>query len=229
MGAWLRFIDKKAYYISKFIKEAQQVGVGLTVSLETLKEMEWNDRVCLLQANGAPNVKSPVLFAAFPIERITGLTAAATAFLSEELPAKLEDMGGDLIERGEHQFNTGFVYEIDAPLSAVAEKLIAFKDYGSVENIGIPMLCCRPESIRVMTKPLPMFRDIAPRTGYRRFDLAGVNERIKTQRGWNGKKRPDIRGQWNPNPTTAGLPLAAFPGSVESAVIFDRQSKNVVS
>ncbi len=231
MIAWLRFISKQEYYITKFIKEAQQVGIALTVPLDTLADMEWKDTICLLQANGAVNVKSPVFFAEFPIERITGLSMEATAFLAEYLPdSKLHDLGGDLIVRGGSEFHTGFVYEVDATLKQVAEKLMEFEAPQNGENdIGVPMLACSRQSIRPMDKPLPMFRDITERTGYRRFDLAKVRERIEKQRGWNGSKRPDIRGQWEPKPETRDMKLIAFPGSIESAFVSEIEAETPVS
>lgn len=219
MPGWLHFIDRADYYVPKFMKEAQQVGVALTVSLEILRNMEWNDRIALMQVGGAAKIKSTVMFAEFSLDRLTGLSAKAVKELTGQFRCRMYDLGGDKIIRLHTAHNTGFAYDIDASLKAVAELLI---DVEPVSEIGVPMIACMPDQIEAVERPLPMFSDLSYRTGYRRFDIAGARQRITKQRNLNRKRRPHIGGQWEPDASEGqDTPLEKFAGDIESAVIID--------
>lgn len=219
MAGWMHFIDKQDYSVSKFMKEAQEVGVALTVSLETLINMEWNDRIALLQAGGAAKLKSTVMFAEFRLDRITGLSAESVKILTGKFPCRMYDLGGGKIIRLHTAHNTGFAYDIDVSLKKVAEVLI---DVEVISDIGVPMIACMPHQIEAIEKPLPMFRDLLYRSGYRRFDVAGARERISKQRSLNRKRRPHLGGQWEPNGSEGeDAPLQPFAGDIESAVVID--------
>jgi len=218
MAGWLRFIDKADYQVSKFMQEAQQIGVALPVSLESLRQMEWNDRIALMQV-GAAGIKSTVMFAEFPLERITGLSAVAVKGLADKLPCRLYDLGGDRIIRKDFALNTGFAYAIDARLGAVADVLI---DMEVIFPIGVPMIACAPDQIVAVENPLPMFRDLLYQTKYRRFDIAGAKERIIKQRNFNSKRRPHLDGEWEPDLSIQEVTaLEPFTGDIESAHIKD--------
>jgi len=218
MTEWLRFIDKSDYHVSKFLKEANEVGVALTVSLETLRNMEWNDRIALMQVGGA-KIKSTVMFAEFPLDRITGLSAEAVKGLTGKFPCVIYDLGGEKIIRLHTALNTGFAYDIDASMKDLAEVLM---DMEVLFEIGVPMIACMPDQIEAVERPLPMFRDLTYRTGYRPFDLAGATERISKQRSLNRKRRPHLGGQWEPDASEGqDTRLEKFAGDIESAIIID--------
>jgi len=221
MAGWLRFIDKADYNVSKFMQEAARFGVALPVSLETLRDMEWNDRIALMQV-GAVGIKSTVMFAEFPLEKITGLSAEAVKGLVEKFRSVLYDLGGDRIIRKDISLDTGFAYDIDARLGAVAEVLI---DMEVIFEVGVPMIACTPDQIVPIEKPLPMFRDLLYQTMFRRFDIAGANERMIKQRDFNRKRRPHLDGEWQADLSSDEVTtLEPFAGDVESAHIKDLTS-----
>lgn len=218
-GGWLHFIDKSNYNVGSFMKEAQKAGVALSVSLETLVEMEWGDRIALLQVGGAQGIKSTVMFAEFTLDRLTGLSAESVKRLAAKFRCSLYDLGGDKVIRLHRALNTGFAYDIDASLRDIANFLINLE---VVVEVGVPLLACLPEQIEAARKPLPMFTDLVYRTGYRPFDIAGATERIAKQRNFNRKRRPRLGGQWEPAPSDGkDKPLKPFTGDIESAVIID--------
>lgn len=213
MAGWLRFIDKADYQVSKFMQESGQTGVALPVSLETLRSMEWNDRIALMQV-GAVGLKSTVMFAEFPLEKITGLSAEAVKGLVEKFPSSLYDLGGDRIIRKNIALDTGFAYAIDARLREVAEILI---DMDVIFEVGVPMIACAPDQIVPIDKPFPMFRHLLYQTEYRRFDIAGAKERMIKQRDLNRKRRPHLDGEWEPDLSQEVTTLEPFSGDIESA------------
>ena len=223
---WLHFIDREDYYVTKFVKEAQGVGVALTISLPALQKMEWGDRIALLQVGGAPSIKSAVMFAEFPVRYITGLSAPVVDALAGRFQCMLVDMGGEKLRRGGTDHHTGFSYDIDAPLGAVAEALAEI--YADI-SAAVPMIACMPDQIKPVDKPLPMFRDIIYRTGYAPFDIEDVNDRIQGQRSFNPMRRPRIPGQfYDPDdpqrraycPGVVATVLEEFPGTIQSVSIF---------
>ncbi len=223
MAGWLHFIDKGDYYVTKFIKDAQRSGVALTVGLQALKQMEWGDRIALLQVGGVPAIKSAVMFAEFPIDQITGLSAAAVDALASRFKTMLVDMGGEKIRRGEMDHHTGFKYDIDAPLGAVAEALMEVYANLPTDPPGIPMIACMPDGIKPLEKPFPMFRDIIYRIGYAPFDVEGVNDRIQGQRLFDPTRRPRIPGQFNDpdEPQREATALEEWPGQIQSVMMLD--------
>jgi len=217
MRGWLHFIDKADYHVKKFLRVVADEGIALTVSLATLKDMQWGDAICLLQEGGDPSIKSTVFFAEFPLDRITGLSAKAVDVVTGEFRSALYDMGGDKIIRAGREVHTGFAYKIDAALGAIAEALVGIA--GEVE-IGVPMLTCSPERISEIGRPLPMLRDLKYRTGYRAFDYGGLAARMIKQRQLFPKKRPDLGGQWEPAPSNEeAIEPEACGGDVESVVL----------
>lgn len=219
MPGWLHFIDRSDYFVGKFMKEAQKIGIALTVSLKTLREMEWSDRIALLQMGGAAKVKSAVMFAEFPLERITGLSAKAVASLVEQYSMRIYDIGGDRIIRGQTALDTGVAYYIDARLGPIAN---ALWEMNIIFDIGVPMIACMPDQVESIQKPLPMFPELSYRTGYRRFDMEGVTARIARQRNFNKKRRPKLGGQWEPaHSDSEDRVLKEFAGGIESAKIID--------
>ncbi len=218
-SGWLHFIPRADYYVAKFIDEAEKVGIALSVSLETLIEMEWGDRIALLQVGGARGIKSAVMFAEFTLDRMTGLSAEAVRRIAGKFPSSLYDLGGDNIVRLKTALNTGFAYQIDASLGDIANVLI---DLDVGVEMGMPMLACLPEHIKPSQKPLPMFNDLSYRAGYRRFDIAGATARIAKQRDFNKKRRPRLAGQWEGDPSDGkARKMKPFAGDIETAVIID--------
>ena len=221
MAGWLRFIDKADYQVSKFMQESRENGVALNVSLETLRDMEWGDRIALMQV-GAAGIKSTIMFAEFPVEKITGLSAEAVAGLVEKFRSVLYDLGGDRIIRKDIALDTGFAYDIDARLGAVADLLI---DMEVIFEVGVPMIACAPDQIVPIDKPFPMFRHLLYQTEYRRFDIAGAKERMIKQRDSNSKRRPHLDGEWEPDLSIQEVTtLEPFAGDIESAHIKDLTS-----
>lgn len=220
MRGWSYFIPKSDYYVSQFIREARSVGVALTVSLDTLKEMEWKDRIVLMQEGGAIGIKSTVWFAEFPVDCLTGLSALALKELTGKFRSMLCDLGGERIKRGSREFHTGFSSYIDAPLGKIAEALIEMWD--GLKDVSLPMIACLPSQIKRVEKPLPIFRDMTPGTGFRAFDVEGVCERIAKQEDFGMRKRPHITGQCEPPPGNGEVTiLEEFPGRVRSALIIE--------
>lgn len=221
MAGWLRFIDKAEYNVSKFMQESGQIGVALPVSLETLRQMEWNDRIALMQV-GAAGLKSTVMFAEFPLDRITGLSAEAVKGLVGKFRSVLYDLGGDRIIRKDISLDTGFSYDIDARLGAVAEILI---DMEVIFEVGVPMIACSRDQIVPIDRPFPMFRHLLYQTEYRRFDIVGAKERMIKQRNFNRKRRPHLDGEWEPDLSSNEVTtLEPFAGDIESAHINDLTS-----
>lgn len=221
MPGWMHFIDRSDYFVGKFMKEAQRIGIALPVSLETLCEMDWSDRIALLQLGGAAKVKSAVMFAEFPLGKITGLSAKAVASLVEQYSMRIYDIGGDRIIRdeGKMALDTGLAYYIDARLGTIANALLEME---VIFEIGVPMIACMPDQVESIEKPLPMFPELSYRTGYRRFDIEGVTARIAKQRNFNRKRRPKLGGQWEPAPSgNEDRVLKEFAGGIESAKIID--------
>lgn len=215
---WLHFIDKSDYNVGAFLKEAQRVGVALSVSLETLRNMEWGDRIALLQVGGAARIKSTVMLGEFSLDRITGLSRKAVKEIVGQFTSMLYDLGGGQVIRLHTALNTGLAYDVDASLSDIADLLI---DLDVVSEIGIPMLACLPKQIKVTERPLPLFTDLVYRTGYRRFDIEAATGRIAKQRNLNKKRRPRLGGQWEPGQSGGKVDLKPFAGDIEAAVIID--------
>jgi len=82
--SWLHWIGNQYYSIRKFIEEARLIGVSRRVPQPVLKKMKWGDMIFL--ASKEENLKSPVIFGYFRLERIQGVRVDM-----EELPDHLQD------------------------------------------------------------------------------------------------------------------------------------------
>jgi len=71
MTYWLHWVGNAYYSIPEFIREAKKLGVCRRVPKRMLKSMNWGDTVFL--ASKTPEVKFPVIFGYFRIERICGV------------------------------------------------------------------------------------------------------------------------------------------------------------
>jgi len=81
---WLHWIGNQYYSIKTFIEEAELIGVSRRVPEKMLRKMKWGDTIFL--ASKEKNLKSPVIFGYFKLERIQGIKVDM-----EELPEHLQD------------------------------------------------------------------------------------------------------------------------------------------
>lgn len=205
MSAWLHFIGKQYYYMSRFIKEAQSAGISRRVSLQVLKQMQWGDQVGCAQSE--PGLKSPSVFLEFRIETITGLSRAVHRDIMEKFPCRVVDLGGQRISRGCGEYITGISIETHASIEDVVSVIEAHNGYEDSEQEGIagdasksqPMIGCGAESVRLLGKPFPILRDVPFEQGFRLYDRALLMKAID----FAGKgNRARVRGQLHVNDKT---------------------------
>lgn len=188
---WAHWIGRKYYSIPQFIEESRQYGITRRVSLNMLKKMSWGDVVSCIQRE--PGLKSGTVFLEFPIEMISGLSTEAQEQVVETFPCRQVDEGGLMVARGCGDYITAGTYEIDAPMANVTEFIRHLAEKG--EDVGQPMIGCRPESVEVIGAPTPLLRDVPFRPGFRDFDRDSFWDDVAAAVN-GGKKRPILTGQY---------------------------------
>lgn len=186
MKTWLHFVGRQYYSKAKFVKEAKQYGVTRRVSLQQLKKMAYGDMVLLAMMDG----KSPVVFGSFVIEKISGLSPAASAAVREKFKYEVVSEGGGLVVRGCGMYIEGAKYVIKAALRDVVDVLEELKGQG--EDIGLPMVGGRFEPHKLVR-----LKDIPFRQGFREIDYDKMLSDIGFFLSTEGKKVPvTLRGQY---------------------------------
>jgi hypothetical protein len=175
MSAWLHWIGKSYYTIKQFQKEARSVGISRRVSLKVLKQIQWGDVVSCVQSEY--RVKAGSIFLEFPVEIITGLSQEAQALMVDKFDARPVDFGCAIVHRGCGEYMTGITYQVDAPISKVADALE--EAVSDKLDIGQPMIGCYPESVIEVKTPYPRLNDVPFRQGFRPYDRAAVMKEIE--------------------------------------------------
>jgi hypothetical protein len=178
----------RAYYPTKnkFIKEAKQYGITRRISLRQLKKMAYGDMVLLAMMDG----KSPVIFGSFVIEKISGLSPAASLVIRERFSCELVREGGIPVQRGCGEYIEGACYRVKATLREIVDVLEELKE--QEVDIGLPMVGGRFEPHKLLR-----LKDIPFRQGFREIDygkmLKDTGFFLSTER----KKAPvTLRGQY---------------------------------
>lgn len=185
MKAWLHFIGRQYYSRTEFVKEAKKYGITRRVSLKDLKKMDWGDMVLLAMKDG----KSPCIFGSFSIEKLSGLSPAASAAVRKVFDWELVSPGGTAVERGCGSYTEGPCFVLKrATLPQIAQLLEELKLLEV--DIGLPM-------IGGEFKPhMPVrLRDIPFRQGFRLFDY----DRLVKEAGpflHTSAKAVTVRGQF---------------------------------
>jgi len=159
MRVWLHFIGKQYYSRGKFVKEAKQYGITRRVSLQQLKKMAYGDMVLLAMMDG----KSPVVFGSFVIDKISGLSPAASAVIKEKFEYETVSEGGAIVVRGCGMYIEGARYAVKATLREVVDVLEGLKE--QEVDIGKPMVGGRFEPHKLIR-----LKDIPFRQRFREID-----------------------------------------------------------
>lgn len=180
MTTWLHFIGK-AYYSTdtKFIREAQRFGITRRVSLATLRNMAWGDRVLLAHKSGA----SAVVFGQFTVDRLSGFSADGAAAFARVLGDKVEYRAYPApkrVERGCGSYVVHGEFTIrDTPVVQVVEALKGLKDPGKLMVGGTFEPLFPRDSAqhwacveRVRLKSVPFMQ------GFRPFDYAAFRKDV---------------------------------------------------
>jgi hypothetical protein len=168
MSAWFHWIGKSYYTIKAFQTEAHSVGISRRVSLKALKQMQWGDVVSCVQSEY--RVKAGSIFLEFPVQIISGLSEGAQKLMVDKFDARPVDFGCSVVHRGCGEYLTGLTYQVDAPVSNIADALEeAVRDK---LDIGKPMIGCYPDSVIKVKQPHPRLKDVPFRQGFRRYDRA---------------------------------------------------------
>lgn len=192
MRSWLHWIGKSYYSIHKFTEEALRVGVSRRVSLDVLERMTYGDIVsCVQKPHG---YKSGVIFLEFPIQVITGLSAAAMDKVKDSFDCRIADVGGAVVSRGCGSYITGMTYIVDADAREIAGALKEAKEEGA--DLGQPMIGCGPEFVQIVPDPQPLLQDIPFRQGFRLYDRDAAFRVLLTWTPTGREKRPRLSGQF---------------------------------
>lgn len=195
MNTWLHFVGRKYYPTpEKFLSEAEAVGITRRVSLQVMQKMRWNDRVVLAQKKG----KTPVVFAQFFIDTLSGITRDAMQVVLNVSPigdieVVEEDLEHKEIERGCGMYEITEQYTLktaaNTPLSEIAHALMLAKNSGA--DIGKPMIggTCAEEL------PLTRLKDVPHRQGFRLFDWDEY-ESAQAAADNGGPRLPVVHGQF---------------------------------
>lgn len=108
MKTWIHFIGKQYYTINQFIREAERIGVMRAVSPTVLKQMDFGDRVMLVQKDGA----SSKIFGYFIFTQITGLKLEVITALGDGVIQRMPAMTPMPIQRGCGQYTVTAQYQI---------------------------------------------------------------------------------------------------------------------
>jgi hypothetical protein len=186
MRVWLHFIGKQYYSRGKFVKEAKQYGVTRRVSLQQLKKMAYGDMVLLAMMDS----KSPVVFGSFVIDKISGLSPAASAAVKEKFECEMVSEGGSLVVRGCGMYIEGARYAVKATLREIVDILEELKEQG--KDIGLPMVGGRLEPHKLIR-----LKDIPFRQGFREIDYDKILNDIGFFLSTEKAKAPvTLRGQY---------------------------------
>lgn len=123
---WLHWIGKQYYTQKSFIKEAEKYRVSRRVAPQVAKAMNWGDTVYCAMLDG----KTGVIFGYFTVDRITGLSVETTEQLKEKYKASTLDDGGNIIERGCGEYQTGETISIDASVEEITNEVIDIGNKG---------------------------------------------------------------------------------------------------
>lgn len=156
MKAYIHWVGNQFYSIPSFIYEAKKLGVSRRVSTQTLKKMEWGDKVYLISRE--KDIKHPVIFGWFKIDKLHGID---TSKLPDDLKPKVVINTGS----GHRNVRRGCGFVVETGVYAVTEASVEeLSDY-STENTMIK------GGLKVFPEPYPMMVSItAPFRGFRLFN-----------------------------------------------------------
>jgi|GEM_PF-2389576 len=209
MTTWLHWIGR-GYYATPatFRREALKVGVTRRVDLWTAGRMAWGDPVWCLMRDGATGVR----FGAFRVDRLSGLSADAVAYLADRgLVGEVVDLGGREIQRGCGHYVEGPAFTTTVPLAAIVDVLLAFQAQGG--DPGRLMVGGPWEDL-----PAVRFVDIPQRQGFRTVDAAAVDAAVAA---WTGRGMPRLHGQFY-LPGAADTPPVATTGVLATVIDYTR-------
>ena len=157
----LHWIGAEYYSIPEFVSEARKWGVSRRIKPQTLKAMEWGERIYLVSRE--KGLKAPVIFGYFRLERVRGirLDEETRALLEEETGKRIEVVSSDLsllVKRGCGYCQTGGLY---LTTSASVKELT---HYGNPKD---PELQGR---LVIFPKAYPALKNLKAFRGFRPFD-----------------------------------------------------------
>jgi len=181
VAVWLHFIGSKYYSISKFIKEAKNLGATRRVSLKILKKMNFGDRVVVSQWDG----NKTIVFGYFTIRTIGGITPDITDKIREKCGAVCISFGGEVVTRGCGTYVTGACYSTSASIGEICEVI----EEVAGENAKLPLVVEGPFT-PFPTDQIPYkfvyLLKVPHRQGFRKFNW---EEFVKDVRNWKKSKR----------------------------------------
>lgn len=191
--SWLHWIGQQYYTAETFIDEAQRIGITRRVSLQVLKGMSWGDIVSCVQK--PKNIKGGAVFLEFPITSLSGLTGGAIDWIRESGTKiiKVSD-GGDFVDRGCGEYETGAAYSVRLSLPELARMLEFMKQKG--EDIGKLMVGCSADRVRVVSEPRPVLNALPFRQGFRSWNRRGFWRTVRSRCLDSPRFRVIARGQF---------------------------------
>ncbi len=160
----LHWLGCEYYTIPEFVSEARKWGVSRRIKPQTLKQMEWGERIYL--ASREKGLKAPVIFGYFHLERVRGIR------LDEETRALLEEETGKRIEVSHSDLSLlvkrGCGYAVTGGLYCMTEASIhELTEYAETEDPEVQ------GGLVLFPRPYPALKNLKPFRGFRPFDGEG--------------------------------------------------------
>ena len=157
----LHWVGAEFYSIPEFVSEARKWGVNRRVKPQTLKGMNFGDRIYLVSRE--KGLKSPVIFGYFYLETVRGVR------LDEETRERMEEETGKRIEVSQSDLSLlvkrGCGYAVTGGLYCTTDASIQeLVDYGETEDPEVQ------GGLVLFPRPYPALRNLKPFRGFRPFD-----------------------------------------------------------
>lgn len=175
---WLHFIGRQYYKPQEFISEAKRLGITRRVSLQTLKQMSFGDKVYL-----ATYKTHTEIFGYFIIKKISGLSPEASLSIQAKFKTTCVSPGGGIVNRGCGSYVEGPTYVVDASIQEICSVL------ENIENPGLLMVGgeFRPHE-RVRLKDVPFMQ------GFRKFNEEKFRIALDEWKTLFPKRKPLLKG-----------------------------------